>query len=123
MIFDRWHRRDIDAGLGQRPAGRQCAFASGRFIHFSALGGDEGLRPHFASCGGTFQAREDAGARRAGCFTRHGADARRFFAGRRKPTKPAAPVFCWSDFPKLRGAPACRSIWPKWAQALVEFIV
>ena len=26
------------------------------FIHFSALGGDAGLRPHFASCGGTFQA-------------------------------------------------------------------
>ena len=51
------------------------------FIHFSALGGDAGLRPHFASCGGTFQAQgKDALARAVlDCFTRHEADARRFF--------------------------------------------
>ena len=51
------------------------------FIHFSALGGDAGLRPHFASCGGTFQAQGKDELARAvlDCFTRHEADARRFF--------------------------------------------
>ena len=51
------------------------------FIHFSALGGNAGLRPHFASCGGTFQAQGKDELARAvlDCFTRHEADARRFF--------------------------------------------
>ncbi len=51
------------------------------FIHFSALGGDAALAPHFASCGGAFR----AGAKNAladavlDCFTRHESAARRFF--------------------------------------------
>jgi hypothetical protein len=51
------------------------------FIHFSALGGDVGLRPHFESCGGTFQATAKTDVARAvlDCFTRHEGDARRFF--------------------------------------------
>jgi hypothetical protein len=51
------------------------------FIHFSALGGDAGLRPHFESCGGTFQATAKTDLARAvlDCFTRHEGDARRFF--------------------------------------------
>ena len=51
------------------------------FIHFSALGGDAGLRPHFESCGGTFHATAKTDLARAvlDCFTRHEGDARRFF--------------------------------------------
>ena len=51
------------------------------FIHFSALGGDVGLRSHFESCGGTFQvtAKTDLARAVLDCFTRHEGDARRFF--------------------------------------------
>ena len=51
------------------------------FIHFSALGGDAGLHPHFESCGGIFQATAKTDLARAvlDCFTRREGDARRFF--------------------------------------------
>ena len=51
------------------------------FIHFSALGGDAGLRPHFESCGGMFHATAKADFARAvlDCFTHRAGDARRFF--------------------------------------------
>ncbi|MEC8176246.1 MAG: hypothetical protein VX055_00485, partial [Pseudomonadota bacterium] len=38
-----WAGDPLDDNLPLRLAG---------FIHFSALGGDSGLRPHFESCGG-----------------------------------------------------------------------
>ena len=51
------------------------------FIHFSALGGDAGLHPHFESCGGIFQATAKTDLARAvlDCFTRREGGARRFF--------------------------------------------
>ena len=67
-----WAGDPLDDNLPLRLAG---------FIHFSALGGDAGLRPHFESCGGTFQAtaKIDLACAMLDCFTRHEGDARRFF--------------------------------------------
>ena len=67
-----WAGNPLDENMPLRMAG---------FIHFSALGGDAGLHPHFASCGGTFRPYEKGELTRAvlDCFTRHEGDARKFF--------------------------------------------
>ena len=66
-----WAGDPLDENLPLRMAG---------FIHFSALGGDAGLRPHFVSCGGIFRPYEKGDLTRAvlDCFTRHEGDARQF---------------------------------------------